>query len=81
MRFTALGSMPAIRQNRNPSGGPAVFPMAMRQSGGGLISPRSQRESVMEEQWNFLANALWLRPSLARMSRIAFDHQGRGEVT
>ena len=49
--------MPAIFQKYQPPGGPAIFPIAIRQSAGGFCSPRSQREITIEEHFNFFPNS------------------------
>lgn len=41
--------MPAIFQKYHPAGGPAIFPIAIKQSAGGFCSPRSQREITIDE--------------------------------
>ena len=38
-------------QKYHPAGGPAIFPIEIRQSAGGFCSPRSHREITIDEQW------------------------------
>jgi hypothetical protein len=54
----STGPIPAIFQKDHPAGGPANFPMAIRQSAGGLCKPRSQRDTTMEEQFSRFAKSI-----------------------
>ena len=57
IRRAAAWSMPAIFQKNHPERGPAILPIAIRQSAGGFCSPRSQREITMEEHFSFFPKA------------------------
>jgi hypothetical protein len=50
IRLASFGWMPAIFQKYHPAGGPASFPIIIRQSAGGFCSPRSHREITIDEQ-------------------------------
>ena len=81
IRFTSAGEMPAIFQKYHPAGGPASFPMVIRQSAGGFCRPRSQREITIEEHFKCLPNSYWLSPSSSRRARIRRAHAGKGAAT
>src|ERR1700732_813494 len=73
--------MPAIFQKNHPERGPAIFPIALRQSAGGFCSPRSQREITIDEQFSPLPKSSWFRPKLLRSDLIRRAQEGRGEAT
>lgn len=49
IRLASSGEIPASFQKYHPAGGPAIFPIEIRQSAGGFCSPRSHREITMDE--------------------------------
>ena len=73
--------MPAIFQKNHPDRGPAILPIAIRQSAGGFCNPRSQREITIEEHFNPLPKSSWFKPKLLRSDLIRRAHDGRGEAT
>src|SRR4030088_3348551 len=73
--------MPAIFQKNHPERGPAILPIAIRQSAGGFCRPRSQREITIDEQFSPLPKSSWFKPKLLRRDLIRRAHEGSGEAT
>jgi hypothetical protein len=55
--LASLGETPANFQKYHPEGGPAILPIAIKQSAGGFCNPRSQREITIEEHLRCFPNS------------------------